>query len=270
MTAIALKLAKARATVAIVDDDAPADTPRLALASAGHALEGAPARFALSADPPPAAPAIVTVDIGQRGGAVAASRLGVKRITLPTSGYVRFSVPTLDNAVADRGGEVTAAIGEPAHGMRVESARGLASVAVVDDDRPASSLTSVSLLAPSTAWEGERVDLDVVADGRPSQRRLRVRICLQGAGSLHPEAAVSHGWSRLGDDGQAVLSLWPGVPNGAAAAPLPADCEETGVTTATLAAGTDGAQRLAVHIGRAPGYRPSASGNNAIISVRKR
>ena len=244
---------------------APVDAPLLSLASAAHALEGAPARFALAADPPSSAPAIVTVEIG---GAVAAGRLGPMRLTLPTSGYIRFSVPTLDNAVAGRGGEVTAVIVEPARGMRIDPAHARASVAVVDDDGPRRSLPVVSLLAPKTAWEGEKVDLDVVADGRSSGRWLRVRICLEGAGSLHPETAVNQGWARLDRTGQAVLSLWPGVRGGSDGAYE--DCPAAGMAVGAIASGADGERRLAVRIAEADGYSPSDSGSAALISVRKR
>ena len=259
------------ATVRIVDDDAPADAPLLSLASVARVVEGAPARFAITAEPPPAAPAIVTVEVSQRGDAAAAGQLGVKRLTLPTSGYLRFSVPTLDNAVAGRAGEVTAAIEEPVRGMRIDPERAQASVAVVDDDGPrppASPAPVVSLLAPSTALEGERVELDVVADGRPPSRWLRVRICLEGAGSLDRDTAVSQGWVRLGRSGQAVLSLWPGVPGSRSGASE--DCPATGMAASALTSGTAGERRLAVGIAEGAGYSPSPSGGAALISVRKR
>ena len=260
------------ATARIVDDDAPVDAPLLSLASAAHALEGAPARFALTADPPPAAPAIVTVEIG---GAVAPGRAGPMRLTLPASGYVRFSVPTLDNAVADRAGEVTAALMEPARGMRIEPNRARASVAVVDDDGPRphdSPVPVVSLLAPGSAWEAERIDLDVVADGRPPSGRLRVRICLEGAGSLHPTTAVNSGWARLDGTGQAVLPLWPGVPDGGVAASADCPAPETEMTAGALVGAVAGESRLAVRIMArdAAGYSPSDSGSDALITVRRR
>lgn len=249
------------ATVRIVDDDAPADAPRLSLAAAKHAAEGAPARFLLSANPPPKAPAVVAVEIGQQGRAVADGRLGTRRLTLPASGHVRFSVPTLDNAVAGRDGAVTAKILGPVPGLRIASEGEAASVAVVDDDGLGAPRPEVSLLAPSAASACTKVDLDIVANGRPSNR-LRVRISLDGAGSLHPNTTVKQGWARLDGDGQAVLPLWLGV--------TPQDdCKASSTVQVAPANGASREPQAVVRIMEAAGYKPSSNGGAAaVISVR--
>lgn len=263
-----LEVGGATATVRVADDDAPAGAPRLSLGFAAHAVEGAPARFVLTADPPPKAPAVVALEIGQYGGVVADSRLGVMRLTLPASGYVRFSVPTLDNAVAGSGGKVTAEIAAPVRGLRIDPARSQASVAVVDDDGLSRSLPVVSLLAPSAALARAKFDLDIVADRRSPNRRLRVRVCLEGAGSFDPRSAVSHRWVRLDGNGQATLPLWFGEPDGGRGlAQFAADCPAANVDAGALASGE---RQVVVRIAPAEGYRAADSGSAAAIALYKR
>lgn len=262
-----LEVGGATATVRVADDDAPAGAPRLSLGSAAHAVEGAPARFVLTADPPPKAPAVVALEIGQYGGVVADSRLGAMRLTLPASGYVRFSVPTLGNAVAGSGGKVTAEIAAPVRGLRIDPARSQASVAVVDDDGLSRSLPAVSLLAPSAALARAKFDLDIVADRRSPNRRLRVRVCLEGAGSFDPRSAVSHRWVRLDGNGQATLPLWFGEPDGGRGlAQFAADCPAANVDAGAVASGE---RQVVVRIAPAEGYRAAPSGSAAAVAVYK-
>ena len=211
----------------------------------------------------------MTVEISQAGGVVASSRLGAMQVTVPRSGYVRFSVPTEDDLVAGRPGMVTATIAEPVRGLRIDPRGAAASVAVMDDDGGVPTVPpSVSLLAPPAAVEGSRIELDVVADGRPLSGLLRVRLCLEGAGSFDPYNAVNRRSVRLDGDGQATLTLWPDTSWAGSMAP-PGCSDNKPAAVGARRAPTSGAPRMTVSVSQADGYKPSASDGTAVIAVRK-
>ncbi len=76
------------------------------------AREGAPAGFTLTAQPAPVQDIAVTVAVAQSGGVAQASALGGRTVTIPAgSTSAVFSVATVDDAVDEPDGSVTATLG---------------------------------------------------------------------------------------------------------------------------------------------------------------
>ena len=201
------------AHVTILDNGEPGNTTMLSLTSAEHAMEGAPAQFMLTLDPPPQAPSVVEVEIADTSDLVSHRHLGTRRVTVPEQGYIGLSVPTRDDYVAGQGGKVTATIKQPGRGLRIDPDPGSASVIVVDNDaepnppRP----PTVSLVAPTVAPAASRVALRVVADSLspyPAPYPLNVRLELSGAASFDPQDTRRDRRVRLDEHGQATVNIW--------------------------------------------------------------
>ncbi|MYH02142.1 MAG: hypothetical protein F4142_06125, partial [Nitrospira sp. SB0675_bin_23] len=72
--------------------------------------EGDKVAFTLAADPAPSAPLAVTLTVGQNGDHVGPAVIGRRTVTVPVSGSVTVTVPTMDDAVDEPDGTVTATV----------------------------------------------------------------------------------------------------------------------------------------------------------------
>ena len=104
--------------------------------------EGEAVAFTLTAVPAPASPLDVTLMVSQDGDHVAAQDLGSRTLTVPTSGSVTVSVPTVDDDADELAGTVTAALAAGS-GYTLGATSSLA-VEVLDNDETAPRSPTVS------------------------------------------------------------------------------------------------------------------------------
>ena len=148
------------ATVAIADDD----VPEISIAAVSDITEGANAMFTLTANPAPATPLTVEVEVTQSADFGAAT--GMHTVTIPTSGTKTFQVATNDDRADDADGPVTVTI-STGTGYTVSADSGSAEVNVSDNDPPAGTPV-VSIVAGSDIQEGADVTFTVTANPPPS------------------------------------------------------------------------------------------------------
>ena len=107
--------------------------PVVSIAAGAAVTEGAPAGFTLTAAPAPAADLSVSVTVSQSGAFADASALGARTVTIPAGqASAAFAVATMDDALDEPDGSVTAALGSGAGYTAGDAAS--ATVAVADDD----------------------------------------------------------------------------------------------------------------------------------------
>ncbi|MYG63708.1 MAG: hypothetical protein F4158_03900, partial [Synechococcus sp. SB0675_bin_7] len=128
----------ASGTVSIQDDDEPV----VSIAAGSGVTEGEAVAFTLQAVPAPASPLDVTLTVSQDGDHVAAKDLGSRTVTVPVSGTVTVSVPTVDDDADELAGTVTAAL-EAGSGYTLGATSSLA-VEVADNDETAAPSPTVS------------------------------------------------------------------------------------------------------------------------------
>ena len=128
----------ASGTVSIQDDDEPV----VSIAAGSGVTEGEAVAFTLQAVPAPASPLDVTLTVSQDGDHVTAGELGSRTVTVPTSGTVTVSVPTVDDDADELAGTVTAAL-EAGSGYTLGTTSSLA-VEVADNDETAAPSPTVS------------------------------------------------------------------------------------------------------------------------------
>ncbi len=202
--------------------------PAVQVASGTGGTEGEAVQFTLTAVPAPASPLAVTLTVSQEGDHVAAQDLGSRTVTVPVSGTVTVSVPTVDDEADELAGTVTAAL-EAGSGYTLGTTSSLA-VEVLDNDETVAPSPTVSqcvsdeLMATAKRlyernrhkpphhaenWFrvlvafGERTPEEWTADGRP----------------ITPMTAASarqRGWKRFGDalaclEGPGTAGAAPGV-----------------------------------------------------------
>ena len=143
------------ATVAIADDD----VPEISIAAVSDITEGANAMFTLTANPAPATPLTVEVEVTQSADFGAAT--GMHTVTIPTSGTKTFQVATNDDRADDADGPVTVTI-STGTGYTVSAGSGSAEVNVSDNDPPAGTPV-ISIVAGSDIQEGADATFTVTA-----------------------------------------------------------------------------------------------------------
>ncbi|MCY3670784.1 MAG: hypothetical protein OXH14_06840, partial [Alphaproteobacteria bacterium] len=120
--------------VLTIEDSEDSVVPQVSLStrSSCSCTEGDAVRFTLAAEPAPSAPLAVTLTVGQNGDHVGPSALGRRTVTVPTSGSVTVTVPTMDDGADEPDGTVTATL-EAGSGYTLGASSSLA-VDVADND----------------------------------------------------------------------------------------------------------------------------------------
>ena len=163
------------ANVAIADDD----VPEISIAVVADIIEGANAMFTLAANPTPATPLTVTVEVSQSADFGAA--IGTHTVTIPTSGSKKFQVATNDDSADDVDGTVTVVVSSEA-GYTVSTGSGSAVVNVADNDPPAD--TPVISVSPGLdIQEGADATFTVTATPAPSAD-LAVSVTISQTGAF--------------------------------------------------------------------------------------
>ncbi|MYB18722.1 MAG: PKD domain-containing protein [Holophagales bacterium] len=121
-------------SIRVAVNEADPSTPVVSISGGRAVTEGAAASFTVTASPAPAAPITVNLTIAETGGGfVAAGELGLKRVTVGTSGSATYTVRTVDDGNEEASGSVTATVGSGS-GYGVHATNGVASVMVNDND----------------------------------------------------------------------------------------------------------------------------------------
>ena len=79
----------------------PIPPPAVSLSISGNGAEGEDVTFGIESVPPPLTPLDVTISLDQTGGILADSNTGQRTITIPTSGFASFTIPTIDDGIVD-------------------------------------------------------------------------------------------------------------------------------------------------------------------------
>ena len=141
---------KGSAAVTVRDNDAPV----VSITAGSGVTEGTSASFTVSASPVPAAPLDVVLTIGQSGDVADSNETGSKTLTIPVSGSVTFEVATVDDAVEEPNGTLTATVGVGT-GYTVAPAPDNAATVTVSDNDAVSSGPTISI-ADAAFNENER------------------------------------------------------------------------------------------------------------------
>ncbi len=140
-----------------------ASLPEIAVSGGSGVTEGASASFTVTATPAPSSPLAVTLTVGQSGDFAASGETGTRQVTVPTGGSVTVQVATVDDAVLEADGSMSATVAAGT-GYRVAAPPGdTASVAVADDDTPV-----VSIAAGAGVTEGSPASFTVTASPAPA------------------------------------------------------------------------------------------------------
>ena len=146
------------ALVAVADND----TPVVRIAAGNDVTEGSPASFTVTADPPPYEDMTVTLAVTQSGDFAASGQIGTREVVVLIGGNATFEVATVNDAVSETGGSVSAAV-LAGTGYTVAASPGdTALVAVADNDTPV-----VRIAAGNDVTEGSPASFTVTADPPP-------------------------------------------------------------------------------------------------------
>ncbi len=139
------------ASVPVRDNDEP-----VVRISAGSGItEGDSATFTVTAHPVPAVPLDMTVTVAQNGEFATSGETGSRTLTLPVTGSATFTVATLDDAVDEPDGSISATINTGAGYIVAEAPNHTASVTVSDNDVTLSSGPTLSI-GDATLHENQR------------------------------------------------------------------------------------------------------------------
>ena len=105
-------------------------------AQTSSVVEGSPAVFTVTANPAPASPLVVTVQVSQTGAHVDDDEIGVRTVTVPISGAVNVSIPTLGDTADEPDGTVSLRVLANADLYRLASLVTAATIMISDDDVP--------------------------------------------------------------------------------------------------------------------------------------
>ena len=214
--------------------------PQISIAAGAGVTEGADATFTLTASPASASALAVAVNVAQSGD-FAQAALGARTVTVAAGATTAaFTVATVDDAVDEPDGSVTATLAAGA-GYTVSASRGAATVAVADDDEPP---PEVSIAAGAEVTEGTPAPFTLTADRAPAAA-LAVSVTVTQSGDFA--------------EGSALGTRTVTIAAGATTAPFTVATvndvvdEPDGSVTATLTAGA--------------GYTVSASQATATVAV---
>ncbi|MYK85526.1 MAG: hypothetical protein F4025_03735, partial [Synechococcus sp. SB0669_bin_7] len=143
-------------------------TPGLLLTSAVGSTEGAPLAFTLAALRAPVPQMSVTLSVTQVGDYIGPAELGRRTVTVPTSGSVTVSIPTVDDIVGEPDGTVTVTL-KAGSGYTLSAPSSL-TADVVDNDTPGVTIreTDKSTTVSEAAGAGNTDTYTVVLDSRPT------------------------------------------------------------------------------------------------------
>ncbi len=216
-----------------------ASLPEIAISGGSGVTEGASASLTVTATPAPSSPLAVTLTVGQSGDFAASGQTGTRQVTVPTGGSVTVQVATVDDAVLEANGAVSATV-TAGTGYNVAAVPGdTASVAVADDDTPV-----VSIAAGNGVTEGSPASFTVTASPAPAAP-LTVALTVGQSGD----------YAAAGETGAREVT----VPTG-------------GSTTVQVATADDSADEpdgsVSVTVGAGTGYAVAASpGDTASVAV---
>ena len=141
------------AEVAVNDDDPPV----VSITAGAAVTEGGTASFTVTALPTPISDLTVNLKVSQSGTFVDSGNIGVRTVTVPTSGSVSYTVATVGNDTNDDTGSVKVEL-LTGTGYTVDGTNNTAEVAVNDDDPPV-----VSITAGAAVTEGGTASFTVTA-----------------------------------------------------------------------------------------------------------
>ena len=156
----------------------PPATPEVSISAGPGVIEGGVATFTVTANPAPASPLAVTVNVAQTGDYGVST--GSQAITIPTSGSYTLIVATSDDSVDESDGSVTVTVNS-GPGYDVSSSNGAATVAVSDDDDPPPPTPEVSISAGAGVTEGASASFTLIASPAPTSP-LKVTINVTQSG----------------------------------------------------------------------------------------
>ncbi|MXX10003.1 MAG: hypothetical protein F4142_08630, partial [Nitrospira sp. SB0675_bin_23] len=177
-------------------------TPRVNLSSGAGGTEGETVEFTLVVTPPPP-PLEVTLMVGQNGDYVGSAALGRRTVTVPTSGSVTVTVPTVDDGADEPDGTVTATL-EAGSGYTL-GALGTLAVDVADNDG-----------LPLLSFAEQRVD---VVEGATTDAVLTVNLNEKSYKPVTFDYTLS-GKATAGEDYESPQSRSVSIPPGSTSADL--------------------------------------------------
>lgn len=186
----------ASASVDVSDGGTP--TPRISIrANVSTMVEGDTATFELTANPRPASPLEVRVDVTDSGDFVEQGQMGTRTLAIGTSGTASFSVATVSDLVAEADGTLTAQVLSGA-GYLVAAA-GSASVTVEDES------VKVSIRSDGDIVEGGTATFTLTASPAPPYD-LGVEVSISQRGDFLTSGAYAE-IVTVGTDGRGTISV---------------------------------------------------------------
>ena len=153
------------------NDDPPVATPKVSITAGAKVTEGTASVFTVTATPSPTAPLDVTLTIGQSGDFAASGETGSRTVTVPISGSVTFDVATVDDGADEPDGSITATVDTGTGYTVAAPPDNAATVAVSDNDAPASGPTLS--IADATFNEKDRIVYFTVTLSEPVDQTVR-------------------------------------------------------------------------------------------------
>ncbi len=214
------------------DTTTPA-TPEVSITGGAGITEGGNATFTVSANPAPAAALSVSVGITQSGDYGAST--GARTVSIPTTGSATLTVATVNDAVDEADGSVTATV-STGQDYTVSATAGASTVAVADDDVP-----EISIVSNGDITEGGNASFTVSANPAPASA-----------------LSVSVSVSQSGDYGATPSTQTVTIPTG-------------GSYTLTVATSDDGVDEadgsVTATVSSGTGYTVSATAGSATVAV---
>ena len=182
----------------VVVTDGGAPTPRIGVRALSSAIvEGATARFELTASPRPATPLDVWVDVTDSGSFAGQGEIGARTVTIGTTGRATIEVATDNDLVSEPDGSLTARV-LAGTGYLVTSS-GRASVQVRDES------VQVRISAAGNIVEGGTASFTLTAHPAPPES-LVVNVDITEKGSFLPGGAYAE-TITVGTDGRQTFSV---------------------------------------------------------------
>ena len=229
----------AELVVTVTDNDSS-----LALSTSiagGSAIaEGGTARFTLTATPAPQSPLTVEVKVEDSGAFASSDQLGMKTVTIDTTGTATLDVTTDDDGTDEPDGALMATV-QAGTGHAPSSTAASASVAVADDDDPPPPV--VSIAGGSGVTEGDTASFTLTATPAP-QSPLTVEMTVADSGTFAASGQLGTKTVTIDTTGTATLDVTTDNDG---------TDEPDGALTATVQTGT--------------GYAPSGTHASAAIAV---
>ena len=189
------------------DDDPPAGTPVVSITAGDAVTEGTAVTFTVTATPAPTAALPVNVSLWHTDGDFVAqqSDLGMKTITVPTSGSTTYTVATVDDDVDERGGSVGIWAVEGT-GYGVHNYNVVAYAWVQDNDDPPAGTPVVSVRGGGDVTEGTDAKFTITASPAPTEA-LNVRLYISTSGRFAAAGQWGHQYVTVPTSGTATYTV---------------------------------------------------------------